>query len=369
MQERSGPSFPARKWAPLLLVSSTAVGLLIFGHKYLDSPNVGEPSHFWETLIDEMTGAYTAAALVPFAVLFARRYPLDRPRWARRLPAHALAVVVGSAAHTTLMTLSRSVLFPLAGLGPYDPGYLPVRYGLEFFNDVLAYGILVVLVAMWDRYAELRRREVRAAQLEARLSQAQLEALRLQLEPHFLFNTLNTISSVVYEDPRAADEMISRLSDLLRALLRAPGAQEVTLEEELRFLGLYLELMRARFADRLAVEFEVEPAARAAYVPYMLLQPLVENALRHGADPDTARVDVEVRARRDGGALVLEVRDHGPGPGAGGRPGQGIGIANTAGRIAQLYGPGYGLSLNEADGGGTLAAATLPFRTAAAAAV
>jgi two-component system LytT family sensor kinase len=368
LQARPAAAISARWWVIVLFVGPTMIGLLIFGHTYLDDLANGEPGEFWATLINELTGAYTGAALIPFLIHVARRYPLIGGSWARHLPAHLLALVVFSAVHTTLIFLARTVIYSLAGLGAYDYGILSIRYPMEFPNDVIAYCICVGVVYIVDRYREFRDREVRAAQLEARLSEAQLDVLRLQLEPHFLFNTLNTISSILYEDPRAADEMISRLSDLLRVSLRSSGSQEVALDEELRFLDLYLEIMRARFADRLSVTFEVEPAARGALVPYMLLQPLVENAIRHGADPHSSLVAVDVRAARAGRSLVIEVRDHGAGM-TGGREavtGNGIGLSNTAHRLAQLYGTEQELSLREAEGGGLLVAITVPFRTTAA---
>ncbi len=205
---------------------------------------------------------------------------------------------------------------------------------------------------------------MRTAQLETRLAQAQLQALRLQLQPHFLFNTLNTISSVLYEDPRVADEMIARLSDLLRATLRETGRQEVTLEEELRFLDLYVEIMRARFDDRLVVSLDVDPATRDALVPQLLLQPLVENAIRHGAGVN-ATAAVDVRARREGEGLRLQVRDRGPGIAEAQSEviGRGVGLSNTAERLERLYGAAHAFALHNADGGGLAVDVTIPYRT------
>jgi two-component system LytT family sensor kinase len=173
------------------------------------------------------------------------------------------------------------------------------------------------------------------------------------------------ISSVIYEDPRAADEMISRLGDLLRATLASSPRQEVTLEEELRLLDLYLSVMRARFDERLVVSLDVDPATRAALVPQLLLQPLVENAIRHGTDPASATATIDVRARRDGEALVLEVRDHGLGlaPDQGETVGKGIGLTNTVERLERLYGPPSGVTLRGADTGGLSVLVTIPYRT------
>jgi LytS/YehU family sensor histidine kinase len=267
---------------------------------------------------------------------------------------------------TSLRWATRVAVYPLVGLGAYDYGIMPIRYLMEYPNDVMWYAVIVTFVYLFDEYRESRDHEVRTAQLEARLAQAQLHALRLQLQPHFLFNTLNTISSVLYDDPRTADEMIARLSELLRATLRTSGRQEVTLEEELWFLDLYVDIMRARFDEKLVVALDVDPAAREALVPQLLLQPLVENAIKHGAGP-RATASIDVRARRDGDGLVLEVRDHGPGLGADASPaGHGVGLTNTMERLERLYGAGHGLTFREADGGGLSVGIRIPFRSAAA---
>lgn len=346
----------------------TAIGLLIFSYRYLDDLARERSGTFSVRLIEELTGAYAAALLFPLVVRFARQFRLRRQDWLRRLPLHLAALVVFSALHTSLNWLARSLLFQLAGLGSYDYGIMPIRYLMELANDAIVYCLFVALVYLFDYYRETRDREVRTAQLEARLTQAQLQALRLQLQPHFLFNALNTISAVIYEDVELADRMIAHLSDLLRLTLRRSNAQEVTLQEELEFLNLYLEIMRARFEERLIVNFEVEPETRAALVPQLILQPLVENSIRHGASPSSGAVNIAVCARRSNGALLLEVSDNGPGI----KPEQprevtgetGLGLSNTAERLNQLYGAAHGFSLQSSAAGGLLVRVRVPFHTA-----
>ncbi len=164
-------------------------------------------------LIEEMAAAYAAALLFPLVLKFARRYRPDRRNWPRRLHLHLLALVAFSIAHTTLNGLFRFLLFPLVGLGSYDFGVLSLRYGMEFANVALFYCLFVTIIYLFDHYRRARDRDLRTTQLEARLAEAQLEALRLKLQPHFLFNALNTISSVIYEDVQLADRMIVHLSD------------------------------------------------------------------------------------------------------------------------------------------------------------
>jgi two-component system, LytTR family, sensor kinase len=364
---RSRDLIPSRRAMLAIVVACIAMGLLSFSYRGLDDLAREHSGRMTGRFVEEMTSALSGALLLPFAVWFARRFKVTRSALWTRLPIHLLAATAWSGTLTTLRWISRAVIFPLAGLGEYDYGIIPIRYAMEFPNDLVWYGVFVVFVHLFDEYREAREREVRTAQLEARLAQAQLHALRLQLQPHFLFNTLNTISSIVYEDPRAADEMIARLSDLLRATLRTSNQQEVTLDEELRYLDLYVEIMRARFDDRLVVSFDVDPTTRDALVPQLLLQPLVENAIRHGASAD-ATSTIAVSARREGGGLVLEVRDRGRGLAvdASEAVGRGVGLSNTVERLERLYGAAHAFALRDADGGGLAVNVMIPFRTAAA---
>jgi two-component system LytT family sensor kinase len=360
-----GSLLPTRRQAALLVVVGTAFGLLFSIYRTLDDFARGEYGETAERFVEEMTSSYSATLLVLPLMWFARRFPVTRECLGQRLATHAAAAVAFSATLTSMRWVARTALFPLFGLGTYDYGIMPIRYAMEFPSDLIWYSIFVGFVHLFDAYRASRDREVREAQLEARLAQAQLQSLRLQLQPHFLFNTLNMISSVIYEDPRAADEMISRLGDLLRATLASSPRQEVTLEEELRLLDLYLSVMRARFDERLVVSLDVDPATRAALVPQLLLQPLVENAIRHGTDPASATATIDVRARRDGEALVLEVRDHGLGlaPDQGETVGKGIGLTNTVERLERLYGPPSGVTLRGAETGGLSVLVTIPYRT------
>ena len=356
-----------RKWQVRLLAFAyfTATGLLLFGYRALDDAAREREGRLLTLFIEQMTGAYAALVLMPSLVWFARRFRIEKNNWLRRVPAHLLAMAAFSFMHTSLMALSRKAVFLLAGLGTYDYGLMSFRYPMEFANDVIVYCVGTSFVYLFDHYRRSRDREVQTAQLETRLAQAQLQALRLQLQPHFLFNAMNTISSLVYENPRAADEMIARLSDLLRMTMRDGGAQEVTLAEELKLLDLYLDIMRARFDERLKVHIECEAETSGALVPQLVLQPLVENCIRHAADPETGAVQITLRARRDGNTLMLEVSDNGPGVGhqLAVANGNGIGLTNTAERLRQLYGHPHGLTLANGTGRGLTVTLRLPFHT------
>jgi LytS/YehU family sensor histidine kinase len=194
---------------------------------------------------------------------------------------------------------------------------------------------------------------------DEQLARAELRSLQMQLHPHFLFNTLNAVSAFVRTDPDAAERMIARLSHLLRLALDRVGVPEVSLEEELRVLRTYLEIEQVRFEDRLTVEWRVAPDARQARVPHLLLQPLVENAIRHGIAPSAAPGTIEIVAERRDGALRLAVRDDGVGPGGGVR--EGVGLSNTRTRLRQLYGARQRLEVRGGPERGFEVAIELPF--------
>jgi sensor histidine kinase YesM len=195
-------------------------------------------------------------------------------------------------------------------------------------------------------------------QLQAQLAEARLDALRMQINPHFLFNTLNAVSALVERDPSGVRKMIARLSELLRVTTDSRAADEVPLRQELQLLDRYIEIMEVRFRGRLRVEREIDPAALDALVPNLILQPIVENALEHGASRAAGESVVRIAVRRDGEALKISVRDNGPGVGANR---EGVGLGNTRARLAQLYQSRAGVTLTTADDGGALAEIVLPF--------
>lgn len=343
----------------------TLIFLLSFSYRYLGDLAIGHSGTFTARLIEELTGSYSAGLLFLIVIKFSRRFRIDARNWPRRLPVYLLAAVVFSLLHTTMMALSRQAVFRLAGMGEYDYGIMPIRYMMEMANFLLFYIAGVTLIHLYDHYRESRERELRTAQVEAQLAQAELQSLQAQIHPHFLFNALNTISSVVYEDARAADTMIARLSDFLRHSVNASRRQEVTLQEELNFLNLYLDIMRPRFEDRLRVDLEVEPGINDALTPRLILQPLVENSIKYAADPDSGRIDIAIKASRENGSLRIEVHDNGPGLGANRRDaaGNGVGLANTARRLERLYGRNHEFAMRDGEKGGAMVCVKLPYHT------
>jgi two-component system, LytTR family, sensor kinase len=231
----------------------------------------------------------------------------------------------------------------------------------HFHQNLLIY---VAIVAAWNavrHYKRARERELRAAELEAQLAHAQLEALRAQLHPHFLFNTLNTVAELIHHEPCKAEEMILQLSELLRLALQSQATQEVPLAEEIAFARRYLEIEQTRLGERLTVEWFIADETLSARVPNLILQPLVENAIRHGIAPFTGRGRVAIRASRHDGRLTLQVCDTGCSPDANASApgGHGIGLANTRARLQRFYGDKHFFALTH--GNGTVAELTIPF--------
>ena len=312
---------------------------------------------------------YAWAALTPVVLFMARRFPFGRERWWRSVPAHLLAILVVTFAHVVMADAVRYGLYQAGNevwMGNSSFWTQVSRtYLLNFDWEMVTYW---AIIGFWNAQAYYRvaqDRALKASRLETRLAEAQLQALQRQLHPHFLFNTLNAISALMHRDVEAADQMLARLSDLLRIALDQRGAQEVALKDELEFLQKYLEIEQARFGDRLLVRYEIEAETLDAQVPNLILQPLVENSVRHAVAVRIEQGLIEICARRVGTNLELSVHDNGPGLPK--RPGtttgkKGVGLANTRSRLEHLYGASQQLSLEEPPGGGLIVTVMLPFR-------
>lgn len=346
-----------RQWRWLVGFGAfTLVGTLSFFYHYLDDRTRGVTGSAGVRALEEYTGAYAAALLFVGVVAMMRRWPITRTAWRQPLAVYLVFLPVFGGVFTTLMLESRDLLAPLLGLGAYNYGNLWWRYPMEFANQISVYLTMVGAVCLFDLYRENRRRELVAAELREKLAQAQLEQLRLRLQPHFLFNTLNTISAVMYEDVDRADAMLTRLSTLLRHTLEAPpsGSGDVSLAHEIETCRLYTEIMQARFEHGLAVSYEVEPAAEASRVPQFLLQPLVENAVHHGGG------QILVRAAIDHGRLALEVTNSARAAAAAASAGHGLGLSSTTQRLQQTYGAAHTFRFGPEPGGGFAVRMLLP---------
>jgi two-component system LytT family sensor kinase len=360
MSERMRLS-PRLRSALWLFALATAVGASLFGYRYFDDLARGITGTASARAIEEFTGAYAGFALVPFISWMVRRYGLCM-RWSMAIPMQILGWAAFSVAHTTLMAVSRSIIFPLAHLGRYYYGNMVYRYPMEAFNDVVVYAVVGGFVVFLERQERARQAELAAADLQRKLAQANLENLRLQLQPHFLFNTLNAISAVMYEDVGKADAMIAKLSAFLRTILASSDAREISLHDELGIERTYVDIMTTRLESALSLETRVDEDAAGSAVPPMLLQPLIENAIQHGRPTGQGSLRVTITASRSNGRVVLHVSDDGIGPPADMRA-EGRGLQNVHSRLAQLYDGDCTFDVLAGTSGGTDVRLGFPYRT------
>jgi two-component sensor histidine kinase len=333
---------------------------------------------------------YLWALLTPLLFLLAGRFSIEQSStWVKILILVAIGIVIAFSVDLLNSTLVRTFAGRGRGSlgmgdaargavvfgGSHRPGLaggtFSVLRGPMILNHFIIYwGVLSAGFAR-DYFLRFRAREretarlqAETAQLHAQLAEARLSALNAQLNPHFLFNTLHAVSSLVERDPRGVRRMIARLSELLRYTLDGGGEHEVVLAQEIAFLERYLEIMQIRFQGQLEIEVQIGDEARDALVPNLILQPLVENAVKHGVDKVSGTGKIKIMARRDADRLVLSVSDNGPGPQKIARLDEaGVGLANIRQRLEQLYGSAQSLTLAEAPSGGTVAQIVLPFRT------
>lgn len=354
------PQNRALKWA-LWLGFWTLLGLSFASQFYISSFKAGL-SVTWLQAVGWALGDWYVFAIlsIPVAAL-ARRFPLGSPVWKRNVFLHLFASLIFSLVYILLRAAVGQVQGSQAGQSVgFSEAFQPLLFKTWHFN-LLIYWVMVSVSHALDFYGKFQEKELRGAELERRLTEARLQALQIQLNPHFLFNTLHAISALMHKDVEAADRMLARLSDLLRHALESTDEQEVSLDQELNFLRRYLEIEQTRFGERLRVDFEIAPDALSAQVPNLILQPLVENAIRHGVEPHARAGLITICGRIENGNLRLEVLDNGNGPGPG-KFEEGVGLSNTKARLQQLYGPGHSFSLGQKDGRGCRVEITIPFR-------
>ncbi len=318
-----------------------------------------------------LTDSYSWALLAPLVWSVARRLPISRRSWQRVIPTHAVLSAVFAIAEAAMFALATTTL----GLH-IQPTFLSTfRMVLpgDFHLNIAFYWAIVAIEHAFSVYRRSQEREIEAAQLQLRASelekqlvQSRLSALRMQLHPHFLFNTLNSIVVLVRQGKKEdADQMLTNLSELLRRTLEEWENQEVPLRTEVEFLRLYLDIERVRFQDRLRIEVALEPETLDALVPCFLLQPVVENAVRHGVAKASAG-KVALRSRRIGSTLEFRISDDGPGlANRKDACGNGVGLSNTRARLQQLYGTEQCLDLESPENGGTVATIRIPYRDGA----
>lgn len=326
---------------------ATALAYVFFQERGVERPLLGIAG-------PTMLSMWLWALYTPFIYRASRRFPLWREMLARSVPVH-LGLVIA------LPVVDAALQRTMAPLFDVEPSPIVVQYLLYWDVTFFAYVAIVGFTHAAELSGRLRKEAVEKVRLETELARAELLALKMQIQPHFLFNTLHAISEIVHEDAEKADRMITRLGDLLRLTMESSGTQEVALEQELDLLRAYLAIQRVRFSDRLRVHYQIAPDTLEARVPNFLLQPVVENAIRHGLSQRKRNGRIEIEARREGSWLSIEVRDNGSGLGGGDPTREGLGLRNTRARLRQLYGHDQSFVLEPAQGGGTRASFRLPF--------
>jgi signal transduction histidine kinase len=356
-----------RRVALIMLAASVGIGVWQGDAAWLSLRAQGRDIAWVRPLTWELTGALSAClwAWLPFLAAKNANEPLRRPL--RFVGVHAVGYLLFAGLHTLVMLGSRAALYDLAGWEPYHYSGRPLlSLGMEWHKDAITYLALAVGFGLTRSWQESRRRAIREAQREAELKSAQLQVLTHQLDPHFLFNALNTVSSVMYTDLEKTDRLLADLGQVLRASLAHGATPTWPLRDERAHAERYLAVMLARFGDRLTVSWDVAPDALVVQVPRFSLQLLVENALKHNADLEQP-LAVSIVARRVDGRVEIEVRDNGRGFGdAPAADGSGFGLASLRRALDLCHGPGASLGLSNAEGGGARVQISLPVEAAPA---
>jgi two-component system, LytTR family, sensor kinase len=362
-----GESLLARKWFQWVLyfLIWTAVGLFFASYSPLWGRHVFKAPASWdEALVTNLTFYYIWACIAPLVLWLGRRFRFERTMWFSSLIVHIPTSVAISAAQLFIAEIVSQSLSP-EPLKLYDAFREIQRTVAVYFHmNLLTYWAILGVGYGREYYRKFRDREMRAVQLQSQLTQAQLQALKMQLHPHFLFNTFNTISSLMHQNVDEADRVLAVLGDLLRYSLQNVGVQEVTLSEELEFLKQYLEIEHARFGDRLRVKFDVDPDVLDKNLPNLILQPLVENSIRYAVAPRANGGSIEISAKKDHHTMQIKIVDDGPGLPAGFtlQTSRGIGLRNSAVRMEQLYGDEQEFDLTNRSPNGLQITIVLPLR-------
>jgi two-component system LytT family sensor kinase len=355
------------KWLAIIAVWAM-LGVIYAGPIYFEVRSEGMGHAAWRVFSWGILTWLAWAPLTPAMMWLARRYSLIGGAWKTSLLVHLPGFLLLSVVHSAAATAITLTVKPFDNMGASPAAFWPrflSRTKSSFGSDLLVYGAVIGVCYALEYYRKYRERELLATRLETQLAQAQLDSLRMQLHPHFLFNTLNSIAGLVRDNKnQAAVSMLVGLGDLLRHTLEHSARQEVELREELTFIKLYLSIQEMRFSDRLQVELNIDPATTKAMVPNLILQPLTENALRHGIARSADSGVVGISSAVEDGHLRLTVYDNGAGlPDDWQMKGStGIGLANTAARLEQLYNGNHQFDIRNRAGGGVEVVIRMPLK-------
>lgn len=361
------PPWQQRRWVRLAFIWGiwTFIGIVFTFQGYFTSYRSERPMPFSEAFYMQMTWAYLFAIATPLVLWASARLPIERTNWIRSALLH---IPISIALSIALTALGRVLIwlrfsYPMGKTLSFES---VTRFVIGNFSEAIGIYLLIALTSYaYSYYRRYREGQLKTLQLEAQLSHAQLQALKMQLHPHFLFNTLHSISALLNKDVPAARKMITRLGDFLRLTLENSGSQEVTLQQEMDFLSCYLEIERIRFQNRLVTRMEMGEHTLDAKVPNLILQPIVENAIRHGIAPRSTPGLIEIQAKQLNGTLRIQVRDNGPGLSEHRTSDvlfkKGLGLANTENRLERLYGAAHSFDLKNDPDGGLIVTLEIPF--------
>jgi sensor histidine kinase YesM len=356
-----------RRWARLGLIWGiwTFIGIVFTLQGYFTSYRSERPMPFVDSLYLQMTWSYLWALATPLVLWASARLPIERNNWIRSSLLHVPISILLSVFLTAVGHISLWLYWGYRAGKPFSFANM-TRFVVANFSEGIGIYLLIALTSYAvSYYRRYREGQLKTLQLEAELSHAQLQALKMQLHPHFLFNTLHSISALLTKDIESARKMITRLGDFLRLTLENSGSPEVTLQQEMEFLSCYLEIERIRFQNRLVTRLDLGDQTLDAQVPNLILQPIVENAIRHGIAPRSTPGLIEIEAKQHNGRLRIQVRDNGPGLSEH-RTSEylfekGLGLANTETRLKRLYGAAHLFDLRNNPDGGLIVTLEIPF--------
>ena len=358
-----------RRWRRIALLFGawTLVGIIFAAVSYASAlADTNRRFGFFDALRLNLVQFYLWGLFAPFLLSFTRRFPLEFPlRTKRNLLLHFPALLVFAGLHQAIQVATLWSVTPrMRQQWPSIVDCYRSYFWFGFYIDLIIALLIIIAVYALFYYRRFRAGELEQASLKSQLAQAQLKALKMQLHPHFLFNTLHSISSLILEDPPKANSMIARLGDFLRLTLEQSDQQFVTLKEETEFVRCYLEIEQVRFGDRLTVDLRIEPGTHSAQVPHLILQPVVENAIQHAIAPRATPGRIQIEATRRGDRLRVELKDSGPGITASrdSLPGHGVGLNNVRARLEQLYGADFSFEMNNNAEGGLTVLLEVPFQ-------
>ena len=343
-----------KKWLVLIVVIATVQAFLNIG--IIVSENIAHDEEIrWPFyFINEFTGIYCGLILIPFLIWFFRAYPLTKEKLPGTIVLYLLASLVFGALWTSIMYGTRLVIYPMAGIARIGEVFndLPFRYLMEYFKQFFVFWLIYYIYWSVRQYRNNQERILKESRLHGELSKARLNSLQMQLQPHFFFNTLNTVSSIMYSDPGRADNLITRMSDFLREVIQTRDSPLHPLEQEIELLKKYTDIMLARYGDKLDIRYNLSSKTLQCLVPVLLLQPLVENSIKYAIDHKKNTV-VKIESKRENNVLKLEISDNGPGVDEDNLK-YGTGLSLTTMRLRNLYESVHTFSIYRKKNGGTL---------------